>query len=101
VVPSSLDGLAGVASALRQPIRAARLLGAAEALREAIDCVLPPIEQRYYNHICMSVCGQLPEEALQTAWQAGRRLTLKQAIAEAEAFAGGEADHVETISRSA
>jgi hypothetical protein len=101
VVPSSLDGLAGVASALGQPIRAARLLGAAEALREAIDCVLPPIEQHYYNRIRMSVRGQLSEDALHTAWQAGRRLSLKQAIAEAEAFACGDAQHNQTIPRRA
>jgi predicted ATPase/DNA-binding SARP family transcriptional activator len=93
VVPSSLDGLAGVASAQHQPVRAARLLGAAEALRQEIDCVLPPIEQPHYNRIRMSVCVQLSEDTMKTAWQAGHRLTLKQAIVEATAFARGEAQH--------
>jgi hypothetical protein len=61
-------------------------------LREAIDSVLPPIEQRYYDRIRTSVRAQLSEDALHNAWQTGRRLTLKQAIAEAEKFARGEVE---------
>jgi tetratricopeptide (TPR) repeat protein len=92
VAPSSLEGLAGVASAWLQPERAARLLGAAEALREGLDLPVPPIEQAHYNHILTNLRGQLPAGALREAWQAGRLLTLEQAIAEATAIAPIEAD---------
>jgi predicted ATPase/DNA-binding SARP family transcriptional activator len=90
-VPTSLEGLAGIASIRRQPTRAARLLGAAEALREAHDVHLPPIEQAHYQRIVASVRAQISRDVLNQAWQAGRRLSVKPAIAEAEAFAHSEA----------
>jgi tetratricopeptide (TPR) repeat protein len=101
IVPSSLEGIAGIASMRRQPERAARLLGAAEALREAIDLHRPPIEQPFYDRILSSVCAQLPEEALRAAWQAGRKLTTEQAIAEAEALVRGRSNRVEVLAHSA
>src|SRR5262245_59364486 len=47
-ITHSLAGLAGVAGALRQPARAAQLLGAAEAIRESIGGSLTPVERTVY-----------------------------------------------------
>jgi predicted ATPase/DNA-binding SARP family transcriptional activator len=88
-VPTSLVGLAGVAVVRRHPERAARLLGASETLREALKMIVAPIEQSLHQRILAGVHAQLSEQALRDAWQAGRTLTMEQAIAEAEAFAGG------------
>lgn len=83
IVPLSLEGVAGVWGLRRQPMRAALLLGAAEALRAAIDHPRPPIERAFYHAILTSIQAQLSEAALQPAWQQGRQLTAAQAIAEA------------------
>lgn len=45
-----LLGLAGVAALRGQPARAARLWGAAEALREAIGLSLSPFDRATYDH---------------------------------------------------
>jgi hypothetical protein len=87
IIPASLEGIAGVASMRRRPELAARLLGAAETRREAIELHRPPIEHALYDRILTTVRAQLAEETLRQAWQAGRALTAEQAIAEAEAFA--------------
>jgi tetratricopeptide (TPR) repeat protein len=87
IVPLSLEGIAGVASMWRQPELAARLLGAAEARREAIELHRPPIEHALYDRILSTVRAQLAKDVLRHTWQAGRTLTAEQAIKEAEAFA--------------
>ena len=83
-MPTSLEGLAGVAAiVLRQPVRAVRLLGAAEALREALNMIRAPVEQPHHESVLAALRGQLSETELSEAWQAGRRLTMQQAVAEA------------------
>ena len=59
IVPPSLEGIAGIMSGRGQAERAARLLGAAEALRETLDLHRPPIEQPLYNQIRAGVQTQL------------------------------------------
>jgi tetratricopeptide (TPR) repeat protein len=90
IIPSSLEGIAGVLSIRGQPEHAARLLGAAEALREAIDLHRPPIERPLYERILTSVQTQCPADLLRAAWQAGRQLNVAGAIAEAEASLRGK-----------
>jgi hypothetical protein len=85
LVPLSLEGVAGVLAKRSQPERAAKLLGAAEALREVLNLHRPPIECGLYEPILASICTQLAEESRRTAWQSGRHLSLEQAVAEAEA----------------
>jgi tetratricopeptide (TPR) repeat protein len=80
--PDLFEGLAGVA-AQRQPARAARLFGAAEALRETIGAPLPPINRADYERDVAAARAQLHEDAFAAAWAAGRAMTLEQAIAEA------------------
>jgi hypothetical protein len=88
-LPDTFEGMAGVAAAQHQPAQAARLVGAAEALRESLKLTKSPVAHAYYDRVLSAVRAQLPADALHAAWQAGRTLTVEQAIAEAETFAGG------------
>jgi non-specific serine/threonine protein kinase len=100
-LPDLLEGMAGVAAAQRKPVRAARLLGAAEPLRTSLTLTRSPVANAYYDHILSATRAQLPEEALRDHWDAGRRLTAKQAILEAEAFARDAASDSESLQRGA
>jgi tetratricopeptide (TPR) repeat protein len=68
-----LEGLAHLSTA-HQPARAARLFGAAEALREGVGAPLPPIERPACEQAIAALRATLGEEALATAWAAGRAL---------------------------
>lgn len=82
-IADGLDGLAGVLGGLKQPERAARLLGAAEALREAIGAAVWPANAADYARTAGVVRGQLDEPAFAAAWAAGRGLPPEQATAAA------------------
>jgi predicted ATPase/DNA-binding SARP family transcriptional activator len=86
-LPDLLEGMAGVAAARHQPVQAARLLGAAEALRVSLKGRRAPVAESYYDRILSATRAQLAESALRAAWEAGRLMDAKQAIAEAEALA--------------
>ncbi|MEO7704521.1 MAG: hypothetical protein ABIV92_07790, partial [Thermoflexales bacterium] len=60
--------------------RAARLFGAAEALREAIGSSMTPIERREYDAGVSQLRGLMDEVALAHAWAAGRAMDMDQAI---------------------
>jgi hypothetical protein len=62
---------------------AARLLGAAEALRAVGGLVLEPKERSKYERSVARVQADLGAEAFAAAWAAGRALPLEQAISEA------------------
>ncbi len=74
-----LDAFGILAAAQMQAKRAARLFGAAETLREAIDAPLPPTERASHDSDLAEVCAALSEEAFATAWAEGRAMTLEQA----------------------
>jgi non-specific serine/threonine protein kinase len=92
-VAECLEGLAGVAAAERQAEggrhaakdgkvdRAARLFGAAEALREIASSPLPPYRRADYDRDLAAARAQLGEEAFAAAWAEGRAMTMEQAIA--------------------
>ncbi|HSH81589.1 MAG TPA: adenylate/guanylate cyclase domain-containing protein [Herpetosiphonaceae bacterium] len=61
--------------------RAARLFGAAEALREACGEVLSPPERSVQEHHVAIAQVHLDEAAWQAAWAAGRAMPLEQAVA--------------------
>ncbi len=67
-------------SALR---RAARLWGAAQALREAIGAPLGPVDQADQDQEMMSARQKMSEADWETAWEEGRKMTLEQAVEEA------------------
>jgi predicted ATPase/DNA-binding SARP family transcriptional activator len=78
-----LAGLAGVAWSQARPERASRVLGAIEALLEALGARLDVIERDLYNRYVAELKAHLGEDQFATAWAAGRALPLEVAIDEA------------------
>ena len=76
----SLEGLSAVAHRQSQSGRAARLSGAASALRERIGSRLSPVEQAEFDNTMASAAEALGEAAFTAAWDAGRAMTLEQAV---------------------
>ena len=75
-----LEGLAGVAVAQQQLERAARLLGAAAALREATGAPLSPCERVRYDRDVSAVRAGLGEAAFAAIWTTGKAMPLEQVI---------------------
>jgi hypothetical protein len=78
-----LEGLAGIAADDDQAERAARLFGAAEALRAAIDTPLSPGERADYDRSVAATHAALGQAGFAAAWEAGRAMTLDDAINQA------------------
>jgi tetratricopeptide (TPR) repeat protein len=76
----SLEGMADLAQVTGSPERAARLQGAASALREAIGHPLPPAERAVHERHLSELRKALGEEASQRAFAAGRALSWEGAI---------------------
>jgi hypothetical protein len=72
-----LGGLAGSASDVGQPERAARLFGAAEALRHASGARLWAADRADYDHNLATTRAALGAETFAAAWAAGQALTLE------------------------
>jgi non-specific serine/threonine protein kinase len=72
------------AAAVGQPVRAARLLGAADALRESLGVPIAPANQLGEIGALEVIGRQLDQPQLDAARDAGRHLSLHQALAEAE-----------------
>ena len=70
-----------IASAEAQPERGARLLGAAEAIREAAGAPMLGYERAGYEREVAALRATLEPARLDEAWAAGRGLTLDQAVA--------------------
>jgi predicted ATPase/Tfp pilus assembly protein PilF/DNA-binding XRE family transcriptional regulator len=87
------EGLA-MALAQRQALRAARLFGAAEALRAAIGSPLPPAERADYNHAVATARGNATPAEYQTAfaaaWRDGRQAPAEQTLAYALSDIGAD-----------
>jgi tetratricopeptide (TPR) repeat protein len=85
---SAVTGLAGVALALGQADRAARVLGAVESAREAIG--LEHIQDMHdVEHINATIRAGLETAEFERAWVEGHRMSLEDAVAEALAIADG------------
>jgi len=78
---SCLEGLAGVAVAQGNLAWAARLLGAAESLRDNIGTAIPPAERPMYEQSVATIRAQLGEKACMLAWIEGRSMTPERAVA--------------------
>ena len=76
-----LAGLAGAAVLDEAPLRAARLWGAAEALRQSIGCRPAPAGRATREQLMAAARAQLGDSAFDAAWAAGQTLTLEQAVA--------------------
>nr|MDQ2996702.1 tetratricopeptide repeat protein [Chloroflexota bacterium] len=78
-----LAGLGSVAAFDEDPERAARLWGAAERLQQAIGCRPAPAARATYERALAVARAQLGEDAFGVAWEAGRTMTIEQAVTEA------------------
>jgi predicted ATPase/class 3 adenylate cyclase len=83
---SAVTGLAGVALALGEVDRAARLLGAVEAVRASLG--LAQIHNVHHTErITAETRAAVEPTAFKRAWTAGHRLSLEEAVGEALAVA--------------
>jgi predicted ATPase/Tfp pilus assembly protein PilF len=62
---------------------AARLLGAASALRDSVRSPLAPTDRQDWDQALAQCRAALGDEAFDAAWQSGRFLTLDEAVSEA------------------
>ena len=76
-----LEGLAGIALEAQQPARATQLLGAVEALCEAIGAPLLPTERAHSDRVRSGARDRLSRAAFSAAWAEGRAMTPEQAVA--------------------
>jgi predicted ATPase len=81
-----LEALGGLACRQDQQVRAARLFGAAEAIREAIASPLDPYDVDDHEAFVASAKSAMGEAELSKAWLEGKAMTQEEAIA----FAAGQ-----------
>jgi predicted ATPase/DNA-binding CsgD family transcriptional regulator len=81
-----LEGTATLAATMGQFERAARLLGAAQAIREQTGRPLDNPLRPAYDHLVATVRAALGDVPWAAAWEAGRSLPLAVAAAEANDF---------------
>ncbi len=89
-IADCLAGLAGVAMLDGDPGMAARLYGAADAIREGIGSAVDANMAELEAGMAAEVRRALGEEGYRAAWEMGRALTLVEAVAEAR---GGVREH--------
>jgi predicted ATPase/Tfp pilus assembly protein PilF len=77
----AVDGFAALDVKQREPERAARLAGAAEALHEAIGFELEPADRAFHDHYLAEARTALGEPAFAAALKQGRVMGTKEAIA--------------------
>jgi hypothetical protein len=75
-----LEGLAAVAALQGRPAYAARLAGAAEALRERVGAVLSPSDRSRHERRLAPARAALDEAAFARAWQQGRSTPLEELV---------------------
>ena len=82
-IAASLDDLAGVAASRGQPLGAARLHGAAAAVREAAGIALGRVARHELDDRLAALRSGLGDEEFAAVWAQGRAMTLEQAVDEA------------------
>ena len=80
-IAEGLESLAHVAAVCEQPERAARLLGAAEALRESRGGAMYPFWRLEYERCLEALRPQLDQATWAARWAEGRAMPLKDAVA--------------------
>ncbi|HZP83879.1 MAG TPA: tetratricopeptide repeat protein, partial [Chthonomonadaceae bacterium] len=75
-----LTGMAQLAVAQGAMPRAARLFGASEALREAIQFPIPPLEQKEYDRYVSMARAAHDEQEFAVGWKMGQFMTLEEAL---------------------
>jgi len=79
-IANQLESVAFIAQARGDGMRAARLLGAAEALREVADAGMLNIELAEYDVELSRLRNDMDADALARAWAAGREMTMDEAV---------------------
>lgn len=79
----TLEDIAAAIAALGDPLRAARLFGAADALRRTLRSPLFPSEQADYEAETARVRAMLGDETFDAQWRVGSSVTLERALEEA------------------
>jgi len=79
-VANQLESFAFLAVARGHRVRAARLFGAAEALREVAEAAMTALEREEYDAEILRLREALDEGALRSAWAEGRQLTADEAV---------------------
>jgi predicted ATPase/DNA-binding CsgD family transcriptional regulator len=105
-IAEGLEGVAKLAAKRGNADRAARLLGAAEGLRESIAAPLPERDRPDYDRLVSATRTAIGRDAYAAAVAAGRTTALQEIVAsasnEANESAGGQpAPAVETAPKSA
>lgn len=77
-----LGGMARVEAMQDRPKRAARLLGASAAQREALGSFVPPVSRTDHCHATNAARATLGERAFDAAWAAGHAMSLEEVISE-------------------
>jgi hypothetical protein len=72
-----LQGVARLASAQDQPLRALRLAGTSTALLEAINETFPPTARAYSARSLKAARSRLSKAAAEAAWEEGASLSLQ------------------------
>jgi non-specific serine/threonine protein kinase len=80
-IAGCFEAIAMVALAQRRHEQAARLLGAAEAVRTTVGCRLAPVERDFYTRKLAAAGVDRDTEGFQRAWAEGRAMTLAPAVA--------------------
>ena len=79
-IAHQLECFAFIAKAQEQPERAAKLFGAAEALREKINIAMMPQERIEYEREVTDLRAGMDESVFNSAWAQGRAMTMEEAI---------------------
>jgi DNA-binding CsgD family transcriptional regulator len=80
-VPDVIEELAGIAGEMESYTEGARLLGAADAMREVSGYARPADARDAYEADLIKLRDSLPHTDLSTAWEEGRRMNLEEAVA--------------------
>ena len=79
-IARGLEGMAAVAATRRKAQLAARLWGAAQALREDLGAPIPPDEDAILESYWTAARDQLDEPVWEIEWAKGRAMTAEQAL---------------------
>jgi tetratricopeptide (TPR) repeat protein len=80
-VANQLESFSFLAISRGQSVRAARLFGAAEALREMAGAHMTTLEREEYDAEVLRLRGELDAATFSEAWAEGRGLTSEEAVA--------------------
>ncbi len=79
-IAHQLECFASIAQTRANGPRAARLYGAADALREKISIAMTPVEKTEYDRLVSELRSSMDEEGFTLAWADGRLMSADQAI---------------------